>query len=194
VTHDENRGYGAALKTIFREAEALGAEYLVVLDADGQHDAEDVPSLVEPIVAGEADVVIGSRFADGGETDAPYYRRLGLWVINLLTNLSLGTVRDGRIHDTQSGYRAYNASAVDSLAADDGIDDRMSASLDILYHLLDQGFVVREVGTAITYDVDDASSENPLSHGLELVAGIARRTVRNRSLVSATTSLPLRRR
>ena len=178
VSHEENGGYGAALKTIFTEAAERGVDCLVVLDADGQHDTADIPRLVAARERAAADVVIASRFAEGGTTDAPLYRRFGLAVINLLTNVSLGTLRSGRISDTQSGFRAYSARAVASLAEDDSIGDRMEASLDILYHVRGLGYDVTEVGTTITYDVEQASSDDPLSHGLELVSAILARTVR----------------
>jgi glycosyltransferase involved in cell wall biosynthesis len=179
VAHEENGGYGAALKTIFAEAADRGAECLVVLDADGQHDTGDIPRLVDAHERTGADVVIASRFADDGATDAPLYRRVGLGVINLLTNVSLGTLRSGRITDTQSGFRAYSARAMASLAEDDSIGDRMDASLDILYHVRGLNYDIAEVGTTITYDVEQASSDDPLSHGLELVSAILSRTVRS---------------
>jgi glycosyltransferase involved in cell wall biosynthesis len=186
VTHPVNCGYGAALKSIFREAEARGARQLVILDSDGQHDPADIPRLVAALSdpTGPQDVVIGSRFVAGGATDAPLYRRFGLAVVNGLTNLSLGTVGSRRIADTQSGFRAYSSRAVASLAADDTIGDRMEASLDVLYHVSRLNYRVTEVGTTITYDVENASTDNPISHGLELVGTILRRSLRDRPLVS----------
>lgn len=190
VTHPANGGYGAALKSIFREAAAREARLLVIVDADGQHDAADIPRLLAPLSGPTpaADVVIGSRFADGGATDAPLYRRAGLAVVNGLTNASLGTTRRGRIRDTQSGFRAYTADAVATLATDVTIGDRMSASLDVLYHVVRAGYRVVEVGTTITYDVEDASSENPIVHGVELVANVVRRTISDRPFASVAVA------
>ena len=65
--HRFNRGYGGALKTIFSVTKNIDADILVTLDSDGQHNPEDIPLLIEPILAGEADIVIGSRFVDGGK-------------------------------------------------------------------------------------------------------------------------------
>jgi len=186
LTHPVNGGYGAALKSIFRAAADRRASRLVVLDADGQHDPGDIPRLVEPLADPNLglDVVIGSRFAAGGTTDAPLYRRVGLAVVNGLANLSLGTLGPDRIADTQSGFRAYTDRAIASLAADETIGDRMEASLDILYHVSQFEYGVTEVGTTITYDVENASSDDPVSHGLELVGTIFRRSLRNRPFVS----------
>jgi glycosyltransferase involved in cell wall biosynthesis len=178
VAHPVNSGYGAALKTIFREAAERRYDNLVIVDADGQHDASDVGRLAAGLVAADADVAVGSRFTDGGSTDAPPYRRVGLAVINTLTNLSLGRVGRDRIADTQSGFRAYSPRAVASLATDDGIGDRMDASLDILYHAASRDYEIVEVGTSVTYEVEHGSTLDPVSHGLELVGGILRRTAR----------------
>lgn len=185
VRHPKNRGYGGALKTIFREAAAREATHLIVIDADGQHTPGDIPRLVTEQRETGANVVIGSRFAADAATDAPPYRRFGLWVINGLTNVSLGTpLGAGRISDAQSGFRAYDARAIASLASDDTIGDRMGASLDILFHVRRANYSVAEVGTTITYDVEHASSQHPVTQGLELVATIGRTTVRERPLTA----------
>lgn len=99
VRHRINRGYGGALKSLFIKAREMNADALVVLDSDGQHDAADIPKLLQPIINGDDDFVIGSRFIEGGGgTDMPAYRRLGIKVITAASNLS----RDISIKDTQS--------------------------------------------------------------------------------------------
>ena len=172
VVHDRNRGYGGALKTAFGEAAARNAHQLVVIDADGQHDPADIPTLVETSKRERADIVIGSRYA-GGETRIPFVRSVGLAVINNLTNVSLGKLRpSGWIRDTQSGYRSYSRRAIRSLAADRSIGDNMGASTDILYHAHRNRLSVAEVGTTISYDVPESSTQGSLSHGLDLVRNI----------------------
>lgn len=173
VRHPENRGYGGALKTIFREAARRDPAHLVVIDADGQHDPMDVASLVAARVETQADLVIGSRY-ETAESSIPAYRRLGLWLVNGATNLSLGTRGDARIRDTQSGLRAYSPRAYHSLATDATIGDGMSASTDILYHVVRRGYRVVEIGVTVRYDLPDTSTENPLVHGVELMFNIAR--------------------
>lgn len=180
VAHATNGGYGAALRTIFAEAGRREVDHLVILDADGQHDADDVPKLLAEQLASSADIVVGSRFVDGAETDAPLYRRAGLSVVNGLTNLALGGRRSGlRVHDTQSGMRAYSARAVATLADDSAIGEGMCASTDILFHARDHRYSVAEVPTTIRYDVEHASSENPVTHGVALVVNILRRSLRS---------------
>lgn len=173
VQHATNKGYGGALKTAFREAERRDVEHLVILDGDGQHDADDIPTLVETQKETDSHIVIGSRFAEGSETEIPLYRRFGLLIVNLMTNLSMGVIRArSRVSDTQSGFRAYDRRAIESLANDESVGDQMNASTDILYHAHERGYEMAEVGTTISYDVEDASTHNPVSHGLSLVSNI----------------------
>lgn len=173
VEHERNRGYGASLKTAFRSARDRRADSLVILDGDGQHDPSDVPRLKDRLASSDADVVIGSRFVPGGDADLPLSRRVGMTVINLLTNLSMGAVRrDAWVNDTQSGFRAYGQAAIRSLASDDTISEDMGASTDILRHAREHDYHVAEVGTTMRYDVDNANSYGPVRHGLTLVSNI----------------------
>lgn len=175
VEHETNQGYGAALKTVFKTADRYDAQRLVIIDADGQHDPADIPTLVEQQDESGANIVIGSRFTEDATTDASLYRRFGLFVVNVCTNLSLGVARSQSwISDTQSGFRAYDRTAIESLANDDSIADRMSASTDILYHAHSEDYEVAEVGTEITYDVEDASSRHPVKHGVNLIMNLLR--------------------
>jgi len=173
VEHEENQGYGGALKTIFEEANTRNTDHLVILDGDGQHNPSDIQRAVETQEDSEADVVIGSRFADGSETDLPLYRRVGIEVVNTLTNFSFGVIRPKSwVRDTQSGFRAYNRRAIESLSDDSSIGDGMSASTDILHHAHRRDYDLEEFGTTVDYDVENASSQNPVSHGLTLVANL----------------------
>lgn len=183
IEHGNNKGYGAALQTAFTEAKTRDADHLVILDGDGQHDPGDVPKLVEAQKETRAEIVVGSRFVGDSESDIPAYRRFGLWVINVLTNLSVGIVRrESRIADTQSGFRAYDARAIETLARDDSLGDRMTASTDILYHAIGQNYAIEEVPTTIDYDVENGSSHHPLAHGLGLLNNILKTVERNRPM------------
>lgn len=184
-THDRNRGYGGALKTLFAEAEMRNAEHLVVLDGDGQHDPSDIPEAVETQRETEADIVIGSRFAPDAETDLPLYRRCGLAVVNSLTNLSMGVVRRRSwVRDTQSGFRTYNQTAIATLNDDDELGDGMHASTDILFHAHKQNYELAEIGTEVDYTVEDASTHNPAAHGLKLVSNILKTIEHERPMTS----------
>lgn len=185
IEHHENRGYGAALKTVFTKTKQLDAARLVMIDGDGQHDESDIPKLVAKQQEAGAEIVIGSRFAPGSETEMPLYRRFGVAVVNGLTNLSLGVVRPRSfIRDTQSGFRVYDRTAIDSLADDDEIGAGMDASTDILYHGHSQGYDFREVGTTIDYEMNDRSTHHPVRHGFQLVSNILRTVERERPVTA----------
>ena len=101
IRHDENRGKGAALLTGFA-ALAGKADWAVTLDADGQHDPADVPSLIRAIPSGQRPIVIGRREGMAGE-DVPWTSRFGRKFSNFWVRCAGGPA----LSDTQSGMRIY---------------------------------------------------------------------------------------
>ena len=163
IRHRVNRGYGGALKTLFLHAVESKADALVLLDSDGQHETGDIPRMLEPILNGDADFTIGSRFVDGGgSTDMPAYRRLGIKVITAASNLSseLG------IKDTQSGFRAFSKTALERLRFD---AEGMELSLELLEDAHEKHLTVLEIPTIIRYDVPKGSRFTAVSHGFTVM-------------------------
>jgi glycosyltransferase involved in cell wall biosynthesis len=111
VSHPVNSGQGAALQTGYLVAERLGVDIVVTLDADGQHDPREIERLVGPIVAGEADFVVGSRRMGAYETDSRA-RDAGITLYTRLINLLGGT----DVSDIANGYRAIRASRLSEIA------------------------------------------------------------------------------
>lgn len=111
VRHPVNSGQGAALQTGYLVAERLGAEIVVTLDADGQHDPAEIERLVTPIVSDEADFVVGSRRKGSGESESRA-RDAGISVYTRLINLLGGT----QVTDIANGYRAIRASRLSEIA------------------------------------------------------------------------------
>lgn len=107
LSHGRNRGKGAALRTGIRAGVEAGADVLVLLDADGQHDPDLIPALVEPIETGESDFVIGSRRESGVGTPSRL-RKIGRSILDVITN----SVGNTDISDTQSGFRAVSSELV----------------------------------------------------------------------------------
>jgi glycosyltransferase involved in cell wall biosynthesis len=108
-----NVGIGGAVQTGFRYALAEGYERAVRLDGDGQHDASEVPKLFAPLERGEADLVIGSRFVDGGGSyRPPLARRLGIRTFARLVSLLGGQ----RVTDTTSGFLALDRAGIELFA------------------------------------------------------------------------------
>ena len=87
IRSEVNRGVGRATETCFRLAKEKGTDILVTLDGDGQHNADEIPIVIAPILNKKADLVIGSRFLDG-QCSIPRYRRFGINVITFLLNLA----------------------------------------------------------------------------------------------------------
>ena len=160
IKHPKNLGYGSAIRSIFLKAREINSKVLVTIDADGQHKIEDVNKIIKPIVDGQADISIGSRFLDKHD-NAPKYRKLGINIITKVTNSSLSE----KITDAQSGFRAYNNKVLQSLTPS---DSGMGISTEILIKSSNLGFKIAEVPTEIQYE-GDTSTQNPVSHGTEVL-------------------------
>jgi glycosyltransferase involved in cell wall biosynthesis len=109
VRHPVNLGVGGALQTGFRYALMHGYDVVVQLDADGQHDPADLEAVLEPVLAGRADVSIGSRYLRPTGYRAPLSRRMGMLLFSAITGAAAGQP----IADTTSGYRAYSRDVMD---------------------------------------------------------------------------------
>jgi 2-polyprenyl-3-methyl-5-hydroxy-6-metoxy-1,4-benzoquinol methylase len=114
VVHSENRGYGGNQKTCYQEALDAGADIVIMLHPDYQYDPKAVRLLIAPILAGDADMTFGSRFAGLGnplEGGMPKYRYVGNRLTTTLENWMLGA----RFTDLHSGLRAYTRHCLQSL-------------------------------------------------------------------------------
>lgn len=105
LKHKINRGKGAATKTAIEAAKLLKADIIVTIDGDGQHDPNDIKSLIEPIIQDQADVVLGTRLVD--PKGMPWYKIIANKIGNFVTWLLFGLW----VTDSQSGFRAYSAHA-----------------------------------------------------------------------------------
>jgi|TARA_B100001750_G_C15510498_1_gene603304 glycosyltransferase involved in cell wall biosynthesis len=160
IKHAKNSGYGMAIRSIFLKAKEINADILVTIDADGQHKTEDINKIIKPVVDGQADISIGSRFLKE-DSNTPGYRKLGVKVITKVTNSSLSE----KITDAQSGFRAYNNKVLQSLNPS---DSGMGISTEILIKSGNLGLKIAEVPTEIQYE-GDTSTQNPVSHGTEVL-------------------------
>jgi glycosyltransferase involved in cell wall biosynthesis len=109
-----NLGIGGAVQTGYRYALANGFDIAVQIDADGQHDPSQLPLILEPLVAGEADIVIGSRYAGVGTYRARGLRRVGQHLFAAIVSL---VVRQS-LSDTSSSFRALNRRSLSLFATD----------------------------------------------------------------------------
>ncbi len=177
VRHERNMGYGAALHTLFSEALRRGVDVAVTLDADGQHDPDFIPDLIEPIEKGEADLVVGSRFIRGGSAPGiSPTRKLALKILNSLGRKATKLT----ISDTQSGMRAYSKRALK--AALEAMEKGMAVSLGILKEVGRAGLKVREVPIRVSYK-ETKPSKNPFLHFSELFTTIMRIVLEEKPLL-----------
>ena len=161
INHEKNLGYGAGISSIIKKSKEIDTDILVTFDADGQHRIEDVETVIKPILNGDADLVIGSRFLDEGEKEVPGYRKLGINIITKVTNSGLKE----KITDSQSGFRAYNKKILDSIQLS---DLGMGISTEILIKASSNGYRITEVPIKINY-YGDTSTHNPVTHGTSVL-------------------------
>jgi glycosyltransferase involved in cell wall biosynthesis len=168
VRHPFNKGYGAAIKTLFAAAKESDADVMVTIDSDGQHNPAQIPDVIKPIIEDNYDIVIGSRFLnEGDKKKVPAYRSFGIKTITKLAQLT----SYNKLTDAQSGFRAYSKKALEKI---DLVEDGMAVSTEILMRAGQRNLLIKEVPITIRYDVEDASTHNPLLHGIGVLATIVR--------------------
>lgn len=171
LSQKSNMGWGHAIQVglkLCRKHFPAAMNYpdiIITLDADGQHNPDEIPVLIDKMNNSDASIVIGSRFMNNGYEigKIPMYRRFGINVINLIYNFG----RKNKLTDTQSGFRAYRNDS--SLFIK--IDERGFAfSTEKLIKASKCGFKIYEVPVARIYhnDLSENSSMNPIIHGLNV--------------------------
>jgi len=103
LSHPFNLGYGAALQTGYKYALRRGVELVLQMDADGQHDPTQLAGLLRPIVDGELDLVVGSRFLEGNDYEMEFLRSIGRRLFTLIARFA-----GLRVSDPTSGFQAMN--------------------------------------------------------------------------------------
>jgi glycosyltransferase involved in cell wall biosynthesis len=142
LRHFINRGLGGALGTGIEAALDSGADIILTIDADGQHDPDEIPKLTEPIIRGEADIVIGSRFLQ--KQKMPLFRKAGNYFFNFFTYFLFNI----KSTDSQSGMRAFNRKVGESLEI---FTSGMEVSSEIIKEIKQQNFKMKEVPIKAIY-------------------------------------------
>jgi len=162
INHATNLGKGEALKSGFS---AIGdADVVVTIDADGQHNPDEIPSLIKPVIEDGADLVNGSRYMNGPEENTPAYRRVGQQVLDNATNISAGI----KVTDSQSGFRAFSPAACKVFRF---YDTGFGIESEMLVDVAEAGLKIVEVPITVRYDVD-GSTKNPVTHGVGVLLKI----------------------
>lgn len=145
LKHVINRGQGAALKTGTEYAIIKGADIIVHFDADGQFLAADIPNVIAPIIAHEADIVFGSRFM-GKPSNMPILKKYFLMPIINIIQRKLFNIH---LTDPQSGFRAFN---VDIFPKIYWRSDHMAHCSEILHLSFSNKLRVQEVAVTVIYN------------------------------------------
>jgi glycosyltransferase involved in cell wall biosynthesis len=165
VSHPRSQGAGAATRTGFETALKYGADIVVTLDGDGQHNPDEISRLLAPVLEGQADLVIGSRFLDPA-TNMPAYRKLGIDTITWLYNWGSPV----RVSDSQSCFRAHTRKLLEAVKIS---RSDFSFSIEVLVKSRRLGFAIAEVPISCLYHAS-GSTMDPLSHGLSVAWSVFR--------------------
>jgi glycosyltransferase involved in cell wall biosynthesis len=157
----ENSGKAYAVKRGFAEINSKETNAAVIIDADGQHDTEEIGRVMAPIVEGKADLVIGSRFIED-KKGIPFYRKIGQHILNKATNAG----SQKKVTDTQSGYRALSATGIENM---DFESDGYGIESSMILHFASRGLNIMEVPIGVNYNVPHKHKKNPVSMGFGLM-------------------------
>ncbi|PIR95131.1 glycosyltransferase family 2 protein [Candidatus Falkowbacteria bacterium CG10_big_fil_rev_8_21_14_0_10_37_6] len=145
LRHIINRGQGAALKTGTEYAIMKEADIIVHFDADGQFLASEISDLIKPIVAGEADIVFGSRFLGKSSNMPKLKKNIVMPLVRILQHLFFNI----KTTDPQSGFRAFRSDAFTKL---NWRNDQMAHCSEILYLSFKNKLKITEVPTTVIYN------------------------------------------
>lgn len=156
LVHRQNYGYGANQKTCYREALRLGADIVIMVHADHQYDPTRIPQLIAPIIAGEADMMMGTRIADGRalEGGMPIWKFVANRILTTIENAVLGQ----HLTDLHTGFRAYNRQLLEGVPWYLNSDDFVFDS-EMIVQAVACGFRISEASVPSRY-FDEASSVN----------------------------------
>lgn len=144
LKHYINLGQGAALQTGFCYALKNGAGICVTFDADGQHNANDIQSLIQSIRENKADIVLGSRFLMKDKSNIPFIRKLILNIARFVNFCFAGIL----LTDAHNGLRAFNKNVLEKIFLE---ENRMSHASEILLQVNKHKFRFLEVPVNIHY-------------------------------------------
>jgi len=121
LVHDKNKGYGGNQKTLYKEALTRGPDAIVMLHPDYQYDSKRIPDLIQPILDGSADIVLGSRILGKGALRGgmPVYKYISNRFLTFCENMSLGL----NLSEYHTGLRAYSREFLEKVRWQDNSDD-----------------------------------------------------------------------
>jgi len=179
VQHKANHGKASALNSGFfyirQKTKVMRDKHLavIILDGDSQHSCSDIPAMTAPIFAGEADIVIGSRFLQV-KSRIPRWRIFGQHALTAVTNLSSGF----NVTDSQSGFRSFSRQALNAL---DFESEGFSVESEMQFLAREKQLRLVEVPIHALYE--EPAKRNPVRHGIDVLNGILKFTGQYRPLM-----------
>jgi glycosyltransferase involved in cell wall biosynthesis len=173
VRHRQNRGKAAAVRTAFQYARGQGVDHLVLMDGDSQHDPAEVATLLQPLREHAADMVVGSRFL-GARSAIPLWRKAGQHALTLATNVGSGE----RLTDSQSGFRAFTAAAIERMRFG---RPGFAVESEMQFQAHAHGMRVVEVPIRVHYDL--AVKRNPVRQAMNVLDGVLHLVAQSRPLL-----------
>ncbi|MEE9614847.1 MAG: glycosyltransferase family 2 protein [Thermodesulfobacteriota bacterium] len=162
LSHPFNMGIGATMQTGYRYAKLKGYDVAVQVDADGQHPADQINELVAPVVKGEADCVVGSRFLGQGDYRPSVARGAGMVVFSRVVSAIIGE----KVTDTTSGFRAVGKRTI-GFFSQSYPDDYPEVEALVLLHK--RGLVITEVPVSMEKRAGGKSSITPAKSAYYMV-------------------------
>lgn len=162
IRHQRNGGKSEAVNSALKWARRNGTECLVFIDGDGQHRPDEIEKVVAPVLAAEADMVIGSRFLSV-KSHIPAYRKIGQLGFTAVTNMA-STVH---VTDSQSGFRAFSRKAIEALHFS---GTGLSVESEMQFQAKEHDLTIVEVPISVVYA--EKAKRNPFAHGMQILENV----------------------
>jgi len=184
IKHENNLGYGGSLKTGYSTAIKEGADIVVMLHSDNQYDPELLPQVVQPIVDGKADAVLGSRIL-GAQTKTggmPWWKYLANVKLTELINYAIGS----KINEFHTGYRAYSRKLLENLPYRYNSDNFLFDT-EIIIQIVKHDFKIEEVPISTRYfsDASTMTFWQCVIYGIGIILSLMRYFIHNFNIIKS---------
>ena len=177
ILHKKNCGKSVAIKTGFRYALDRDFDYVVTIDGDGQHNADEIPVVLGDLMNNGHDITLGFRSGNG--TEMPGWRKVGKRLLDYATSFGNG----GHVTDSQCGFRAFNKKAVNGLVSRLN-GEAFSVESEQLIRAHELGLDVDKIDVTCKYkNLKNTSTKNPTSHGFSVLGYVIRLVAERRPLL-----------
>src|SRR5919198_831829 len=172
IIHQQNKGYGGNQKTCYDAALAAGADIVVMLHPDYQYDATRIPALIAPIISGERDLMLGSRFlGDPLAGGMPRWKYVSNRFLTIVENLAFGL----RLSEYHTGFRAYSSRLLRTIAWHRN-SDGFVFDQELIAQVVAAGMRIAEVAVPTRYFADASSVglRTSIRYGLDTLRVVLR--------------------